>query len=95
MGGRIARSAVHPQIERNRVIMSRIKTSKSRGPAAHKDWPVVVYMWSLTLAILGYVAARTILYTRPHPYHWLAALLGGLAGIPIGWCWYRWRGDVI
>lgn len=30
----------------------------------------------------------------PHPYHWLFGLAGGLAGIPIGWLWYRWRGDI-
>jgi hypothetical protein len=79
----------------NGVILSRTKTSKSRKPEARKEWPVVIYMWIFGLAILGYMAARMILYTQPHPYHWLAALLGGLAGIPIGWSWYRWRGDVI
>ena len=63
--------------------------------AERKEWPLVVYMWTVGLALLSYMLARAILDVRPHPYHWLAALVGGLAGIPLGWLWYRWRGDVI
>jgi hypothetical protein len=54
----------------------------------------VVYLWSFGLAILSYAVARIVLDGRPHPYHWLAGLLGGLAGIALGWAWYRRRGDV-
>jgi hypothetical protein len=77
----------------------------SQSKAAHRrkgsdgvktrEWPVVVYMWIFGLTIISYVIARAVLDGKPHPIHWLAALLGGLAGIPIGWLWYRWRGDVI
>lgn len=77
--------------------MSRPKAAarnKNERPTSSKEWPVVVYMWIFGLTILSYVVARTSLDGRPHPIHWLAALLGGLAGIPIGWLWYRWRGDV-
>lgn len=77
--------------------MSRIKaTKRSREQRLSKpdDWPVVVYMWAFGLAILSYMTARVILDGQPHPYHWLAGLLGGIVGIPLGWLWYRWRGDV-
>lgn len=77
--------------------MSRPKAasrSKDYISAKEKEWPVVVYMWILGLTIVSYVVTRAVLDGKPHPLHWLAALLGGLAGIPIGWLWYRWRGDV-
>lgn len=77
--------------------MSRAKVS--RRPTAkeierRKEWPAVVYFWSFGLAILSYAVARAVLDGQPHPYHWGVALAGGLAGIPVGWLWYRWRGDV-
>ena len=77
--------------------MSGIKaTGKPRvkGSDERKEWPVVIYVWIVSLTILSYVVARVVLDGQPHPIHWLFALLGGLAGIPAGWLWYRWRGDV-
>ena len=71
--------------------MKRTKTKKVEKP---EEWPVVVYMWAFGLAIISYVIARVILDGKPHPAHWAAALIGGLVGIPIGWLWYRWRGDI-
>ena len=68
------------------------KRSALRKPK--QEWPAGVYLWSFALAILSYAVARIVLDGRPHPYHWLAGLLGGLAGIPLGWAWYRRRGDV-
>ena len=62
---------------------------------SNKEWPAVVYFWIFGLGFGSYLAARIILDGYPHPYHWLAGLIGGLAGIGIGWLWYRWRGDVI
>ncbi len=60
-----------------------------------KEWPVVVYMWAGGLAFLGYLIAESVFRTTwPHPLHWLSGLIGGLIGIPVGWLWYRWRGDV-
>ncbi|OGO34302.1 MAG: hypothetical protein A2Z03_08495 [Chloroflexi bacterium RBG_16_56_8] len=77
--------------------MSRIKVSK-RSPAnqgaRRKEWPAVVYFWIIGLTLVSYVVTRIVLDGYPHPYHWLSGLVGGLAGIPIGWLWYRWRGDV-
>lgn len=72
-----------------------MKKTKSKEPAKRKDWPLVVYMRAVGLALLSYIVARMILDGIPHPFHWLAGLLGGLAGISLGWVWYRWRGDVI
>lgn len=61
-----------------------------------QDWPVVVYMWAFGLAILGYLIGETGFRTaKPHPFHWLLGLIGGILGIGAGWLWYRWRGDVI
>jgi len=58
------------------------------------ELPAVVYFWSIGAALVSYVVFRIVLDGYPHPYHWLSALVGGLAGIPVGWLWYRWRGDV-
>lgn len=79
--------------------MSKIRVSKTALASTgekekRKEWPVVVYLWAFGLAILGYVIARIGLSGLPHPYHWMSGLIGGLAGIPLGWLWYRWRGDV-
>jgi hypothetical protein len=77
--------------------MSKVKVAK-RAEAdiekRRKEWPAVVYFWIFGLAILGYLTGRIGLNSFPHPYHWLSGLVGGLAGIPIGWLWYRRRGDV-
>ena len=77
--------------------MSRIKVSKTasvKGKQEKKEWPVVVYLWIIGLGLFSYLIGRFALDTFPHPYHWLSGLVGGLVGIPIGWLWYRWRGDV-
>lgn len=71
------------------------KSVKPKNKSAEKEWPVVVHMWAFGLALLGYlVVGEGIFEGRPHPNHWLAGLIGGFAGIPIGWLGYRWRGDV-
>lgn len=71
-----------------------MKTMKSKKHEKRKEWPVVVYLWTLGLGILSYVVARVVLDGKPHPYHWIAALIGGLVGIPIGWVWFYWRGEI-
>jgi ABC-type branched-subunit amino acid transport system permease subunit len=53
-----------------------------------------VYFWAFGLGILAYAVARVALDAKPHPIHWLSGLIGGLVGIPIGWLWFRWRGDL-
>ena len=80
--------------------MSKIRVSKTASGSTsettkRKEWPVVIYLWAFGLAILGYLIGRVGLAALPHPYHWMSGVVGGLAGIPIGWIWYRWRGDVI
>ena len=71
------------------------KSIKPKNKNVEKEWPVVVYMWVFGLALLGYlIVGEGIFEVRPHPIHWLAGLIGGIAGIPLGWLWYRWRGDV-
>jgi hypothetical protein len=70
------------------------KSSIRTGQTLNKEWPAVVYLWAIGLGFGSYLVARIILDGFPHPYHWLSGLVGGLAGIPIGWVWYRWRGDI-
>ena len=77
--------------------MSRIKVSKNARTVEKKkskEWPAVVYLWAFGLAIFGYVLARIGLSGLPHPYHWTTGIFGGIVGIPVGWLWYRWRGDI-
>lgn len=77
--------------------MSKIKVSKTASKTEitkSREWPVVVYLWIFGMIIISYAVARMILDDYPHPYHWLSALAGGIVGLPIGWLWYRWRGDI-
>jgi len=77
--------------------MSRVKVSRShvaKNVERRKEWPVVVYFWIMGLGFVSYLVARIALDGYPHPYHWLIALAGGIAGIGVGWLWYRWRGDI-
>jgi hypothetical protein len=77
--------------------MSKIRVSKTAAKTEtkqKKEWPAVVYFWAFGLAISGYAVGRVGLSSFPHPYHWLSGLVGGVLGIPLGWLWYRWRGDI-
>ena len=84
----------------NKSIKPQKRASKERSKKAvempaSKEWPVVVYMWAIGLAVLGYLIGETVFrVTRPHPFHWLLGLIGGILGISVGWLWYLWRGDV-
>jgi len=52
-------------------------------------------VWAIGLFMaFWFIGGEAILESQPHPIHWLAGLVGGLVGIPVGWLWYRWRGDV-
>ena len=78
--------------------MRRIKVSKTATTTMiekkSKELPAVVYFWAIGLAFISYVVARVALDGMPHPYHWASAVVGGVAGIGIGWLWYWWRGDI-
>ncbi len=80
--------------------MSRIKvTKKSSSKKAEKqklkEWPAVVYFGMISCGLLSYLVVEIATHTTlPHPVHWLAGLVGGIIGIPVGWLWYRWRGDM-
>lgn len=71
-----------------------MKTAKKHAKAPRNEWPAVVYFWAFGLAVMSYVVARIALDGQPHPIHWLSALAGGIAGLGIGWLWFRWRGDL-
>lgn len=61
-----------------------------------REWPTVVYFWILGLGFLGYLVVEIgWRESIPHPFHWLAGIAGAILGVPLGWLWYRWRGDVI
>jgi len=71
------------------------KTARETMKAAHKDWPLVIYVWIIGLGLIGYLVGRTALDTQPHPLHWAAGLAGAVIGYFVGWLWYRWHGDII
>ncbi|MDP1715692.1 MAG: hypothetical protein Q8L41_13195 [Anaerolineales bacterium] len=74
--------------------MSKVRITKRKKDEKSREWPAVVYFWMIGLAFASYVVARIVLDAYSHPYHWLSGLAGGLAGVLIGWLWYRRRGDV-
>ena len=75
------------------------KAKKKRSiKKKQQEWPVVVYFWMIGLFFMTYLVARLTLETYPHQLHWLSipiGLAGTFLGIPLGWLWYRWRGDII
>jgi len=72
--------------------VSRWKPAKLK----REETPLVVYLSAFVLGIVAYfVVGELVLGSRPHPVHWLAGLAGAVLGVPMGWLWYRWRGDVI
>lgn len=77
--------------------MSKPTKSKTVSKQKARQYtPVVVYMWIVGLGLTGYlVVGEIVLGARPHPFHWIAGLVGGVLGYFVGWLWYRWRGDVI
>ena len=71
------------------------KYARPKPKKEEKEWPVVVYMWIFGLGFLTYAVVEAAKRDAwPHPIHWLSGIVGGLAGIGLGWQWYRWRGDV-
>ncbi len=71
-----------------------MKPSKRQTQTPRQEWPAVIYFWAFGLSIMSHVVARIVLDGQPHPYHWLSALAGGLAGLGIGSLWFLWRGDL-
>lgn len=76
-------------------------TKAQKKPAIKKKqqgWPAVVYFWMIGLFFMAYLISRMVLEAYPHQVHWLSipiGLAGTILGIPLGWLWYRWRGDII
>ncbi len=71
------------------------KYAKPKPKKQEREWPAVVYFWMIGLGFLSYVVVEiTRRDAWPHPIHWLSGIIGSIAGIGIGWLWYRWRGDV-
>lgn len=70
-------------------------TKRAKAKSTKEGWPLVVYVWIIGLGLIGYLLGEIALATQPHPYHWLAALMGAVIGGFAGWLWYRWRGDVV
>jgi len=71
-----------------------MKRSRRPQRSKRKETPAVVYVWSLCLAVGGYLIARIALDGSPHPYHWLGGVVGGAVGFPVGGLWFRLRGDL-
>jgi len=70
---------------------------KSQKKRKRQEWPVVVYFWMIGLFFIAYLISRMALETYLHQTHWLSipiGLAGTILGIPLGWLWYRWWGDI-
>jgi hypothetical protein len=51
------------------------------------DWPVDIGI--STGCTLGYIFAWIGLVSYFHPNHWVAGVIGALAGCFVGWIWFR------
>ncbi len=71
------------------------RSVKPNATPTRREWPVVVYVWMISLGVAGYLIARVGLDAMPHPVHWTAGLIGAGIGYLAGWAWYRWQGDII
>lgn len=63
-----------------------------------QDRLVVFHFWMIGLFFMIYLVARLALEIYLHQLHWLSipiGLAGTILGIPLGWLWYRWWGDII
>jgi len=77
-------------------VTKRVAKSTAKRKKVRQEWPLVVYIWAMSLGLLGYlIVGRFVLASRPHPVHWAAGVVGVVLGVPVGWLWYRWRGDVL
>ena len=77
-------------------MVRRVGRSKGKRRTDTREWPLVIYVWIIGLGFIGYlVVGRMVFASQPHPVHWAAGLVGAGLGIPIGWLWYRWRGDIL
>ena len=82
------------------LSMSKKKEKQHKKTIDHKmkesnDWPVVVYVCVIgSFLVFWFVGGEAFLASKPHSIHWLTGMAGGLLGVPVGWLWYRWRGDV-
>jgi len=79
----------------SKIRVSRTSTTATIEKKKSKEWPIVVYIWAFGLALVSYAVARVALDGMPHPYHWASGIVDGLAGIALGWLWFRWRGDIL
>ena len=70
------------------------RLAKAHSRRTRASWPLVIYVWVIGLGLTSYLVARIALDGQPHPLHWASGLAGAIIGYPIGWLWYRWRGDV-
>lgn len=72
----------------------KLKNSKTQENITKDEWPIVIYFSAFLIAFLGYLLGEFTLSKYSHIFHWLALLVGGLVGIPLGWLYFRWRGDI-
>lgn len=71
----------HPRVQARRL-------SKEEGP------PLVVIVFVAGGILFGYLGGQ-MAFPGHHPYHWAAALVGGLLAWIAGEVVYRLRGDIV
>ncbi len=71
------------------------RRSRTRSKIKQDGLPLVVVLAVGAGLLLGYLVAETALVVQPHPLHWGAALLGGVAGWALGKVYYKFRGDIV
>ena len=75
--------------------MKKVTNKKNRQKSHRsKEWPLVVYLWTIGLGFVGYLIGEYALSVKSHPFRWLLLLIGIILGILVGWFWYRWRRDI-
>jgi uncharacterized protein (DUF983 family) len=72
------------------------KRPRSARNNQSQDGPaLVVVLVVAALAMLGYLAGEVAFAPRPHPFHWLAAVIGAAVGWGLGSIYLKLKGDIV
>jgi len=71
-----------------------MKPQKPKRKPEKELTPITIYVCTVGLGLLGYLLGEFILGSRPHPWHWVAGIIGIGLGYLVGKLVVRRVGDI-